>query len=128
MGKTPKNLDEAIRAGREMLASRTRQGRHQKGCRAVARGVSLQERREVLEQVVPEYRGASGEQKRLLLNRFVLRTGYHRTYACWLLNQHKQDESSRPRPRHYGTDVQEALVFAWNGLFLERYSPEKGNP
>jgi hypothetical protein len=116
MGANRKIFDEASKGGRDRLASGAHHRLHQKGRRMVARGLSLQERREVVAQVLPEYREASTEQKRLLLEAFLQRTGYHRKYAIWLLNQSKEGQQvpARPHLRHYGADVQQALVFAWN--------------
>jgi hypothetical protein len=46
----------------------------------------------------------------------VAATGYHRTYARWLLNyaEEVQPTLQRPRPRQYGSEVQHALFLAWN--------------
>ncbi len=52
----------------------------------VAAGLSLQTRRALLEQMAPEYHEAPPPKKRLLLDAFTRTTGYHRTYAQWLLN------------------------------------------
>jgi hypothetical protein len=90
MGANRKIFDEASKGGRDRLASGAHHKLHQKGRRMVARGLSLQERREVVAQVLPEYREASTEQKRLLLEAFLQRTGYHRKYAVGLLNQSRK--------------------------------------
>src|SRR5579859_1587959 len=78
--------------------------------------LSYQARRALLQQTVPQYREASPSQKRTLLDAFVAATGYHRTYARWLLNhaQEVQQTLRRPRPRQYGSDVQHALFLAWH--------------
>src|SRR6266571_1325606 len=70
----------------------------------------------LLQQAVPQYREASPSQKRTLLDAFVATTGYHRTYARWLLNhaEEVQQTLQRPRPRQYGPEVQHALFLAWN--------------
>ncbi len=82
----------------------------------MAVGLSLQAKREVLEQFLPQYRDAVGTQKRVVLDDVVRLTGYHRTYASWLLNQptpeHQPDVL--PRQRHYGAEVEEVLVQMWN--------------
>jgi len=85
---------------------------------SVERGLCLQTRRELLAQVLPQYRGASPEQKRQLLDAFTQRTGYHRKYAMWLLNHTEQGQQApvHPRPCRYGSEVQEALVLAWNKM------------
>jgi len=68
----------------------------------VAVGLSLQAKREVLEQFLPVYRDAVGTQKRVVLDDVVRLTGYHRTYASWLLNQSTpvHQPAVRPRQRH----------------------------
>jgi hypothetical protein len=50
------------------------------------------------------------------LDAFVAATGYHRTYARWLLNhaQEVQQTLRRPRPPQYGPEVQHALFLVWN--------------
>jgi hypothetical protein len=79
-------------------------------------GVRLQARRQILHQLAPHYRAAPSAQKRELLNAFTQITGYHRKYGMWLLNHTLEGQAAAPpaRPRHYGPEVQEALVRAWN--------------
>jgi hypothetical protein len=50
------------------------------------------------------------------LDAFVAATGYHRTYARWLLNhaEEVQQTLQRPRPRKSGPEVQHALFLVWN--------------
>jgi site-specific recombinase XerD len=81
-------------------------------------GLSLQAKRELLEQEAPQYRSASAAQKKEILNSFTRSTGYHRKYAMWLLNhpEEGQPAPARPRPRHYGAEVQEVLVLAWEKM------------
>ena len=78
--------------------------------------LSYQARRALLQQTVPQYREASLSQKRTLLDVFVAATGYHRTYARWLLNHadEVQQTLQRPRPPQYGPEVQHALFLVWN--------------
>jgi len=78
--------------------------------------LSYQARRALLQRTVPQYREASPSQKRTQLDAFVATTGYHRTYARWLLNhaEEVQQTLQRPRPRQYGPEVQHALFLAWN--------------
>ncbi len=80
------------------------------------KSLSYQARRELLQQAVPQYREASPSQKRTLLDAFVATTGYHRTYAGWLLNhaEEVQQTLQRSRPRQYGPEVQHALFLAWH--------------
>ena len=80
-------------------------------------GISLQTRRELLQQVIPQYRKATTVKKKSkLLDAFTATTGYNRKYAMWLLNHTKevQPAPQRPRPRHYGPDVQHALFLVWH--------------
>ncbi len=83
---------------------------------SVEKSLSYQARRELLQQAVPQYREASPSQKRTLLDAFVATTGYHRTYARWLLNhaEEVQQTLQRSRPRQYGLEVQQALFLVWN--------------
>ena len=80
------------------------------------KSLSYQARRVLLQQAIPQYREASSSQKRTLLDAFVSTTGYHRTYARWLLNHAEEVQQTlrRPRPRQYGPDVQHALFLAWH--------------
>jgi len=66
--------------------------------------------------MAPQYRAALSAQKRELLDAFTQITGYHRTYAMWLLNHSVDGQTTTPhaRPHSYGPEVQEALVLAWN--------------
>jgi hypothetical protein len=82
----------------------------------VEQSLSYQARRALLQQTVPQYREASPSQKRTLLDGFVAATGYHRTYARWLLNHAEEVQQTlrRPRPRQYGPEVQHALFLAWH--------------
>ena len=75
-----------------------------------------QARREVLQQMAPHYRQASVDQKRALLDAFVATTGYHRTYARWLLNhaQEVQQTQGCSQQRKYGPDVHHTLFLAWH--------------
>ncbi|HEY6410851.1 MAG TPA: hypothetical protein VIY29_25640 [Ktedonobacteraceae bacterium] len=78
--------------------------------------VSLQSRRALLKQFVPQYREASSAQKRMLLDTFAQATGYHRGSGMWLLN-HAEEVLHTPvytRPSHYGPEVQHVLLLAWN--------------
>jgi len=82
----------------------------------VGKSLSYQARREVLQQVAPQYREAPSSQKKTLLDAFVATTGYHRTYARWLLNhaEEVQQTHGRSQLRKYGPDVQHALFLAWH--------------
>ncbi len=82
----------------------------------MAVGLSLEAKREVLKQFVHPYRDAVGTHKRMLLDDVVRLTGYHRTYASWLLNQLVPETPPPVQPRHhsYGYDVEEVLLLVWN--------------
>jgi hypothetical protein len=84
--------------------------------RSVEQSLSYQARRALLQQTVPQYREASPSQKRTLLDASVAATGYHRTYARWLLNHADEVRPTlqRPRPQHYGPEVQHALFLVWH--------------
>jgi len=80
-------------------------------------GISLQTRRELLQHMLPQYREASTVKKKSkLLDAFTAATGYNRKYAMGLLNHAKVEQSTpqRPRPRHYGPEVQHALFLVWH--------------
>ena len=83
---------------------------------SVEQSLSYQARRALLQQTVPQYREASPSQKRALLDAFVAATGYHRTYARWLLNHAEEVQQTlrRPRPAQYGPEVQHALFLVWH--------------
>jgi hypothetical protein len=52
----------------------------------------------------------------VLLDAFAQATGYHRGSGMWLLN-HAKDVLHAPvfkRPSHYGPEVQQVLLLAWN--------------
>ena len=92
-------------------------------------GLSLQTRQALLQQVVPQYRQAKTVKKKSkLLDAFTETTGYNRKYAMWLLNHAKVEQSipHRPRPRHYGREVQHALFLVWhaaNRICTKRLMP-----
>jgi hypothetical protein len=83
---------------------------------SVEKSLSYQARRALLQQAVPQYHKASPSQNRTLLDAFAAATGYHRTYARWLLNhaEEVQQPLQCPRPRQYGPDVQHALFLVWH--------------
>ena len=84
----------------------------------VESGLSLQTRRELLQQVIlsvsqgKERRKSRGTKK----NTFAATTGYNRKYAMWLLNHAKvrQFTPQHTRRRHYGPEVQHALFLVWH--------------
>jgi len=67
--------------------------------------------------MLPQYGQASTVKKKSkLLDAFTASTGYNRKYAMWLLNHagEVQHSPQRPRPRHYGLEVQHALFLVWH--------------
>ena len=82
----------------------------------VEQSLSYQARRALLQQTAPQYREASPSQKRTLVDAFVAATGYHRTYARWLLNHADEVRPTlqRPRPQQFGPEVQHVLFLAWH--------------
>jgi hypothetical protein len=77
--------------------------------------MSKDARQELLRSLQPQYRKASWQQKRKLLDGLVVATGHDRKYAVSLLNRHaaKSESSTRQRKRAYA-DVQSELVQLWN--------------
>ena len=77
--------------------------------------MSYQAKRELLLQIAPRYREASSRLKEVILDEFVAATGYARNYAIRLLNHPAEQKLTitRPRPPHYGPEVQRALHLAW---------------
>ena len=90
--------------------------------------MSYRAKRELLLQIAPRYREASSALKEVILDEFVAATGYVRKYAIRLLN-HPADLKltiTRPRPPHYGPEVQQALHLAWtaaNHICAKRLVP-----
>jgi hypothetical protein len=83
----------------------------------VESGLSLQTRRELLQQVIPQYRAATTVRKKSkLLDAFTATTGYNRKYAMHLLNHTKEVQlvPQHPRRRHCGPEVQHALFLVWH--------------
>src|SRR6266704_1306464 len=90
--------------------------------------MSYQAKRELLLQIAPRYREASSRLKEVILDEFVAVTGYARKYAIRLLNHPANQKLTltRPRPPHYGPEVQHALHLAWtaaNHICAKRLVP-----
>jgi endonuclease III len=83
---------------------------------SVEKSLSYQARREVLQQMAPQYRQASASEKRTVLDTFVATTGYVRKYARRLLNhaEEVQQTHGRSQLRKYGPQVQNVLFLVWN--------------
>ena len=115
-GNTMRPTSKISGEAREAVAVVASHLGHRKSRWKVAVGLSLQAKRDVLEQFIPEYREAQGVQKRVLLDDFTRLTGYHRTSAIWLFNHHtlEQQTTARVRQPDYGVEVEEVLVQVWN--------------
>ncbi len=90
--------------------------------------MSYRAKRELLLQIAPRYREASSALKEVILDEFVAATGYARKYAIRLLNHSAEVKLTiiRPRPPHYGPEVQQALHLAWmaaNHICAKRLVP-----
>jgi len=90
--------------------------------------LSYQAKRELLLQIAPRYREASSRLKEVILDEFVAATSYARKYAIRLLNHPAEQKLTiaRPRPPHYGPEVQHALHLAWtaaNHICAKRLVP-----
>lgn len=91
--------------------------------------MSYRTRRELLIQIIPRYREADRNQKKLILDEFVVSTGYSRKYAIRLLSSKKHfvtTELKRPRACYYGHEDQEIVKFAWsaaNFIASKRLAP-----
>ena len=92
-------------------------------------GLSLQTRRELLQQVISQYREVTTVKKKSkLLDAFTATTCYNRKYAMWLLNHAKVGQSTpqHTRPRRYGPEVQHFLFLVWhaaNRICVKRLMP-----
>lgn len=91
--------------------------------------MNFEAKRQLVVQVAARYREARHAQKSVILDEFVAATGYARKYAIRLLMNPALPPPAaitRSRPRHYGPEVQEALVVAWraaNGICSKRLIP-----
>ena len=90
--------------------------------------MSFKSKRELLLQIAPRYREACPALKTVILDEFVAATGYARKYAIRLLHHPVAPKLTieRPRPPHYGPEVQQALHLAWtaaNHICAKRLIP-----
>jgi len=115
MRPTSKMSGEAHEEDVAVVSASSSHLEHRKRRRKVAVGVSLEAKRDVLEQFIPEYREALDAQKRVVLDDFTRLTGYHRTYAIWLFNHHSSEHQTpvHTHQRDYGAEVEEVLVQVW---------------
>lgn len=90
--------------------------------------LSYQARCKLVERLAPQYHEAPRAQKIGILDSFVAVTSYTRKYAIHLLNHAAEMKQTlhRPRPPHYGAEVQRALHLAWaaaNHICAKRLIP-----
>ncbi len=96
-------------------------------------GLTMGERQSLVRENASRYQKASKKEKRIILDEFVHSTGYHRTYASYLLSHHGKrvvvarkttivgDIRKRVRKKRepvYGAEVVEALKRIWGILDL----------
>jgi hypothetical protein len=96
-------------------------------------GLTMGERRSLVRENASRYQKVGKKEKRIILDEFVHSTGYHRTYASYLLSHHGKrvvvarkttivgDIRKRVRKKRepvYGAEVVEALKRIWGILDL----------
>jgi hypothetical protein len=76
--------------------------------------MSLQARKELLDQVRVRYQSGNRKDKSKILDGFIAATGYQRKYAIGLLKKNKIRKMAKVgRQRKYGLDVYQALLTLW---------------
>ncbi len=93
--------------------------------------MSLQTRRELMEQIRSKYQQAPWKEKNKILNGFIETTGYQRKYAIFLLNRKEPTKANIgkrkiTRPSKYNEDVSQALLTVWyaaNQICAKRLAP-----
>jgi hypothetical protein len=95
------------------------------------KGLNLAERRVLVKSFFRRYQRGSKKDKSAILDEFAEMTGYHRTYAAWLLRQQGRQirvganvrlvadvglKKRRRRKRHYGKEVERVVVQLWEML------------
>src|SRR5438132_1945266 len=90
--------------------------------------LTMKERQSLVRVTAERYQRGGKREKRVILDEFVAGTGYHRTYASYLLSRHGRRVVAGPRTvivgdvrkrvrkkreRTYGSDVLEALKRIW---------------
>lgn len=93
-------------------------------------GLTMREKKAVTKEVAKRYQKASKYEKGIILSELTSLTGYHRTYASWLLSNHgrkirvshklvietevnRNKKPERQRERIYGDKVLRALSKIW---------------
>lgn len=93
-------------------------------------GLTMREKKAVTKEVAKRYQKASKHEKGIILSELTFLTGYHRTYASWLLSNHgrkirvshglvietevnRNSKPKRQRERIYGDKVLRALTKIW---------------
>jgi hypothetical protein len=83
----------------------------------VEKGWRTPAKRALLERTALQYQSTSRSQKQRILARFMTVTGYVRKYAMWVLNHAEEVlQTANAPPQRYGSEVQQALVLAWETL------------
>jgi hypothetical protein len=93
--------------------------------------MSLNSRRELLNQAVPRYMDATWKEKGRILDEFVAATGFARKYVVAILNRgFRLGKTERRRrecqPRRYDEPIREALITVWkaaNRICAKRLIP-----
>ena len=92
-------------------------------------GLSLQTRRELLQQVIPQYRQAKTVKKKSkLLDAFTATTGYNRKYAMWLLNHTKEGKQPLSILAHAITGQKSNTRCSWSGTPPTVFAPNASCP
>lgn len=91
-------------------------------------GLTMKERKAVTKEIARRYQKANKKHKGLILNEFTALTGYNRSYASYLLNNHGKtvkispgiafkvdvrQKVKRQRKRLYGESIKKALIKIW---------------
>jgi len=92
------------------------------------RALAPQVRRAIIQHKRREYQAADPCTRRLLPDEIIELTGYHRSYARWLLNHPEgtPPKGKRSRPRQYGPEVHHTLFLAWHAA--NRICPKRLMP
>src|SRR3569623_2430329 len=80
----------------------------------MTRQLSMTTRRELTEAVGERFRLSDRNEKRAILDEFVLLTGYHRKHAIRVLCREPRALRTKPGPqRRYNDEVRAALITLW---------------
>lgn len=92
------------------------------------RALAPQARRAIIQYRRQDYQAADLHTKRVLLDEITELTGYHRSYARWLLTHPEatHPKGKRSRSCQYGPEVQHVLFLAWHAA--NRICPKRLMP